>query len=374
VFYLIYYLSLKRSNGYKYQYVTSITKFLSEHSKIEIQNAMNSKKKLSQQRLKVLELAKTLNNVSEACRRSGISRTQFYEYRRRFQRYGMDGLKNLPPIHHDHPWTTSLEVTERILGMSLKYPDYGCIKLSNTLKLGGTSVSSPTIQKILIKNNIGKSYARLLKLEKLIIQHAIEPTSYQIREIKRFNPCYRERDNESRRPGELLAQEFFYIGKLTSESPLYLHAVVDTYSSYAIGELHTSRKRKAAVSVLKNSVLPFYKRLGLKIHTVFTSDRSWRFDRRNNDQYEIYITRNKIEHLTAYHSHGFVMRFHRIVSNEFLPAFRTRSYRTIEAAQNAFEDWLQHYNTKRAHEGYRNMGKPPRQAIQDYMKSIAKIS
>ena len=45
---------------------------------------MKAEKKLARGRLSVLELAEALGNVSEACRRRGISRTQFYEYKRRF--------------------------------------------------------------------------------------------------------------------------------------------------------------------------------------------------------------------------------------------------------------------------------------------------
>lgn len=43
---------------------------------------MTSEEKLAKQRLSVLQLAEALNNVSEACRRRSVSRTQFYEYKR----------------------------------------------------------------------------------------------------------------------------------------------------------------------------------------------------------------------------------------------------------------------------------------------------
>lgn len=45
---------------------------------------MKAEQKLARHRLSVLELAEALGNVSEACKRRGISRTQFYEYKRRF--------------------------------------------------------------------------------------------------------------------------------------------------------------------------------------------------------------------------------------------------------------------------------------------------
>jgi len=74
-----------------------------------------AQKKLARKRLSALELAERLSNVSEACRRRGITRTQFYEYKRRFQTHGLEGLVDLPPIHRWHPqtplrrpWTGSL--------------------------------------------------------------------------------------------------------------------------------------------------------------------------------------------------------------------------------------------------------------------------
>jgi len=333
---------------------------------------MTAKEKLSLQRFSVLELAKTLNNVSKACRRRGISRTQFYEYRRRFLLYGMDGLKDLPPIHHHHPWTTSPEVIKLILVMSLEHPGWSCITLSDQLKLEGVSVSSPTIQNILIKNGMGRKYERLLKLEELALQRAIELTPEQSSQVRRFNPCYREIDNASSRPGELLAQRIYYIRRgLKDRRWLHLHIVVDTYSSYAFGLLQFSNRAEAAVAVLQNDVIPFYRHLGLNIQAIVIDQlRDWHFTESDERRYDIYLAHNEIERQSSVFYNGFIARFHRTVSDEFLPTFRAKSYKTIGAAQNAFDGWLLHYNTERAHEGYRNMGKRPMDAIQDYIKSV----
>ena len=94
--------------------------------------------KLAKHRLSTLQLAEALGNVSEACRRRGISRTQFYdEYKRRFQTHGLEGLKDLPPIHKSHPQITPPEVVEKILELSLANPMWGCVRLSDQLKLMG---------------------------------------------------------------------------------------------------------------------------------------------------------------------------------------------------------------------------------------------
>jgi len=76
---------------------------------------MKAEEKAAKQRLSVLEPAKALGNVSGACRQRDMTRTQFYEYKRRFQTHGVEGLKDLPPIHHHNPFTTPQAVVERIL-------------------------------------------------------------------------------------------------------------------------------------------------------------------------------------------------------------------------------------------------------------------
>ena len=59
--------------------------------------------------MSVLELAKELGNVAEACRQRGMDLISFYEWRRRFPTYGFEGLKDLPPIHKDYA-TCCLEI------------------------------------------------------------------------------------------------------------------------------------------------------------------------------------------------------------------------------------------------------------------------
>src|SRR5678816_2413034 len=87
--------------------------------------SMNAPEKVARQRLSVLQLAQMLGSVSEACRQRGMTRTQFYDYKRRFELQGLEGLKDLPPIHKTHPQTTPAEVVEQILALSLAHPAWG---------------------------------------------------------------------------------------------------------------------------------------------------------------------------------------------------------------------------------------------------------
>ena len=133
--------------------------------------------KLAEHRLSVLELARELGNVAEACRRRGLDRTSFYEWKRRFQTQGFEGLKDLPPVHKSHPMTTPPETVARIKELALEHPAYGCNRLEAMLALKGTRVSSITIQKILNDSGLGSKYDRWLALEEKTAGKAIELTA-----------------------------------------------------------------------------------------------------------------------------------------------------------------------------------------------------
>jgi transposase InsO family protein len=339
---------------------------------------MTAEEKVARQRLSVLELAEALGNVSEACRRRGMARTQFYEYKRRFQTHGLAGLKDLPPVHRTHPQTTPPETVDRVLALSLEHPAWGCCRLAAVLKLEGLPVSSPTIQNILAKHGMATRYDRLLKLEERAASEPIELTAEQVRLIERANPAFAERHVESGKPGELLCQDLFYVGHLKGVGKVYLDAVVDTYGSYAFGFLHTGKLPEAAAAVVHNDVLPFYESRGLAVEAILT-DNGREYCGTEAHPYELYLALEEIEHRTTRVKHpwtnGFVERFHRTVLDEFFrAAFRTRFYDSVEALQADLDAWLHHYNTERPHLGYRNRGKRPLATVEDYLSSLREKS
>ena len=332
--------------------------------------------KLARQRLSVLELAKTLGNVSEACRRRGISRTTFYEYQKRFEEHGLERLKDLPPIPKSRPFTTPPEVVERILEISLQDPARGCNWISAQLKLEGIPVSYPTVQKILNQHGMGTRYDRWLRLEEQAQQEGFELSAEQRQFLEKHNPCWRERHIESHRPGELLSQDTFYVGHMKGVGRIYLHTVVDTYSSLAFGFLYSSKQAEAAVSVLHNDVLPFYQERGIPVKAVLT-DNGTEFCGTPEHPYELYLALCGIEHrrtpVRRPQSNGFVERFNRTVNEEFFQrAWRKKLYTALDELQADLDEWLYYYNYERPHQGYRNMGRRPIETIQLFLENVKK--
>lgn len=132
---------------------------------------------------------------------------------------------------------------------------------------------------------------------------------------------------ESGAPGELLSADTFFVGTLKGVGKVYLHAVVDTF-----GFLHVSKQPEAAVAVLHNDVLPFYRNLDLPVKAVLT-DNGREFCGTEKHPYELYLDLNGIEHrrtkVRSPKTNGFVERFNGTVLDEF---FRVKMRKTFYAA------------------------------------------
>lgn len=325
-------------------------------------------------RLSLLELAQALGNISEACRRQGISRTQFYEYKQRFQKMGLDGLKDLSSLHNQHPRKTPPVITERVLELSLEHPGWGCIRLSEALKSEGISISSPTVQTILIRHTMGNKNERLQKLEEKATNESLQLSEEQLALVAKVNPCLLERNNRlSSRPGELLAQDTIYLGFLPKTGKFYLQAVVDTYGSLAFGFIHSGKLPDCAVALLHNDVIPFYKERGLNVNAILTNN-SREYSGKASHHYELYLMLNDIEHryttVREPQTNSFVKRFAKITLTEFFKkAFYEKPYQNISDLQTDFDTWLRYYNTERPHPGYPNLGQSPEQIITKYLKT-----
>jgi transposase InsO family protein len=335
---------------------------------------MKAENKVIQHKMSVLQLAEALGNISQACRQRGVSRTQFYEYKRRFQTHGIEGLRDLPPIAKNHPFTTPPEVVARIIALSKLHPSKGCNYLEALLKAEGYQVSFVTIQKILDKEGLGTRYDRWLALEREKAGQPIELSAEQIAFIEKQNPQYQERHVESSKPGELLNQDTFFVGTLKGVGRVYMHTVVDTFNSMAFGFLHVSKQPEAAVAVLHNDVLPFYKKHKTKVENILT-DNGREYCGTETHPYQIYLELNEIKHrrtkVRTPRTNGFVERFNRTMLDEFFRIkFREKPYNTVDQLQVDFDIWLRFYNEKRPHQGYRNMGKTPLERFLEYRQNV----
>jgi transposase InsO family protein len=330
---------------------------------------MTAKTKLAQKRLTLLQLAEKLSNVSKACRMHKVSRSQFYEYKRSFQEFGIEGLIDKPPIPNSHPGELPNEVKSKIIDLSLKQPTVGQQRIADQLNLEGVSVSATSVRNVWIKEDMETRYKRLLRLEDEHADKGFELTDQQIRLIEKANPCFRERHVESEYAGQLLCQDTFYVGRLKGIGRIYLQAVVDTYGSFGFAKLYTSKRPETAVDILYDRILPFYEKHRLPVEAILTDNGTEYRGRPMVHMYEIFLEFNDIEHRTTKvgnpRTNGFVERFNRTLLDEFFrTCFRKKLYESLETLQADLDKWVHGYNYERPHRGYRNMGRRPFETIE----------
>lgn len=104
---------------------------------------------------RLLAMAAELGNVSEACRRLGVDRTAYYRIMK--VTGGGDPPGEVPRRSNSVPH----EVEDWILRLCMEYPEWGCDRIAYYLGLNGRAVSSPTVQKVLIRNGLGRKAQRL---------------------------------------------------------------------------------------------------------------------------------------------------------------------------------------------------------------------
>lgn len=328
-------------------------------------------RKIALQRLRVLELSEKLGSVTAACRQSGMDRTSFYEWKRRYQTHGIDGLLDLPPVPKSHPLTTPEHVRQAVLDLSLDNPAWGCRRLSAELKQLGMSLSNYSVHHILKKEGLSSKFERFLRLEEKLMQ-GVELPVEDLRRLEKLNPCLKERHVESSAPGELVSLDSFYVGSFKGIGKMYLHTAVDTFGSYAFGMLATERNAQRAAELLYAAVLPFYEAHQLPLRAILT-DNGTEFCGTEEHPFENLLFTLGVEHRRTQvkrpQTNGFVERFHRTVLDEFFRVeLRKRAYPTLEELDEVLQEWLVHYNVRRPHQGYRNLGKTPYETVENYIQ------
>lgn len=331
---------------------------------------MTAHSQSTKRKLSLLHLAQELGNVSKACKLMGYHRDTFYEIRRAFQVGGVAALveeKKRGP-RNPHPNRVAPEIEERILQFALDFPTAGAARVANELRLEGVDVSPTGVRGVWLRHDLETRTKRLLRLEREAQQETFVLTEQQIALLERYSADFRCRHVESSRPGELLNQDTFYWGTLKGVGKVYVQVVVDVFCSLAFAKLYTSKMPITATDLLYDRVLPFYEMLGIEVGAVLTDNGREYCGRPDQHPYELLLAMEGIEHRTTKvrspRTNGFVERMNRTLLDEcFRVGGRTTWYESVEQLQADLDRFLERYNLRRSHQGYRLGGRTPAQAF-----------
>ena len=308
------------------------------------------------QRLRVLRDAERLGNVSEACRRHGLSRTLFYRLRQRLEVYGPDGVHpKRRGAQRGRPSALSVQTERRVIAFALAWPTCGPQWFSDQLAREGVAVAPVTIWRLLRRHRLGTRRARLAVLE-----HHSATTRGLLTERTGRARRVAGRHVAATHPGDLLSLDTFYVGKLKGVGKVWQITGCDAASSYGWAGLIVGEATATAVlAFLRERVRPVYRHAGWRLRRVLT-DNGKEFKGAfavGCERLGIRVTRTKPRHAWT---NGFVERLQKTILHEhWRIAFRRHYFTGRRSLQGSLDRFMQFYNEERTHRGYRVLGRTP---------------
>jgi transposase len=123
---------------------------------------MGTRERLIKARLRTLALAEELQNIALACRRTGISRSQYYEIKQAFEKYGPEGLVPRPRRPPRMPNQTPPELEQQILRMTERHPTASYLRIARHLRLLGVDVTPSAVRYVWERRGLSLRDQRLL--------------------------------------------------------------------------------------------------------------------------------------------------------------------------------------------------------------------
>lgn len=335
--------------------------------------------KIIKPKLGLLELAKQLGNVSQACKVMGYSRDTFYRYQELYDNGGEEALQEISrkkPIEKNR---VPDYIEDAIVSLAIENPALGQKRASYELQQRGIMISSSGVRSVWLRHDLETFNKRLKALEAKSAQDGILLTEEQLQcleKAKQEKEAHGEIETQC--PGYLGSQDTYFVGTMKGVGRIYQQTFVDTYSRVAFAKLYTEKTALVAAHALNETVIPWFQAQEVPLLRILTDRGTEYCGKMDEHAYQLFLAVEDIDHsktkARSPQTNGICERFHKTMKHEFYDiAFRKKIYHSVEELQTDVNAWLKNYNELRPHSGSRCYGKTPLQTFQDAKKLAKEI-
>lgn len=327
---------------------------------------MTQQEYVIRRKLNILELAETLGNVSEAARRTGVSRKHIYDIKRTLIEEGTEGLREKTKRVARPLNRFSAEIEQAILDYSLHYPTHGQVRVANELnRKNSWKISDGGVRSVWVRHGLEIIPKRLKRLEKYSAETSNVLTESQVQALelkKQKEEAHGE--IETHHSGFLVAQDTYYVGTIKGIGKIYQQTGIDTYSNLGFAKLYTKKTSVEAADFLNDKVLPVFDQHRISVLRMLTDRGGEYCGRADTHMYQLFLALQEIEHTRTKARHpqtnGSCEKLNQTIEREFYAiAFRKKLYGTLEELQEDLDEFINTYNKDRTNQGKRCKGRTP---------------